>query len=292
MQAYRKSFNGDPMFPFDIVYKTVKLPDKELPNHLHDHYELVYIHSGTGIFFIDNCLYQKGAGDLFIIPGNTIHHSLPDLEDPIISTAVFFAPTLISGHSLDESYSPLQCFEFARRKKQYKLGLAGALRSLVETVLAQIAEELANKEAGYREAVRLTTGQLLLQLNRHLLTNGSLAHEGSPIGPSWILQALKKIDEHPEREIHLSDLAREACVSTSHFSRVFRQFTTMHVTDYVNAKRVIKAKERLAYSDDNVNDIAEKCGYETPAHFYRVFKSVTGETPGQYRTRCRSVSIK
>ena len=129
----------------------------------------------------------------------------------------------------------------------------------------------------------MATGQLLLQINRHLLTDGITQHESPQIGPSWIL-----FDEHPEQEIHLTDLAREACVSPSHFSRVFRQLTSLNVIGYINAKRIIKAKELLVSSDENVNVIAEKCGFETPAHFYRVFKSLTGETPGQYRTRCRS----
>lgn len=116
MQPYRKSFAGDPLFPFEIVYKTIKYPDNELPDHLHDHYELVYVHSGQGIFFIDNCWYQKSAGDLFVIPGNTIHHSLPDLEDPIVSSAIFFAPSLIAGPLLGDGYFPLQCYEIARKK--------------------------------------------------------------------------------------------------------------------------------------------------------------------------------
>ena len=56
-------------------------------------------------------------------------------------------------------------------------------------------------------------------------------------------------------------------MSPSHFSRVFRQLTSLNVIGYVNTKRIIKAKELLLFSDENVNVIAEKCGYETPAHF-------------------------
>ena len=151
MRPYRKSFAGDPLFPFEIVYKTIKYPDNELPNHLHDHYELVYVHSGQGIFSL-TIAGTKSAGDLFVIPGNTIHHSLPDLEDPIVSSAIFFAPTLIAGPSLGDGYFPLQCYEIAR-KKQFKIGLAGSLRIAAEMAIKQIADEFANQETGYREAV-------------------------------------------------------------------------------------------------------------------------------------------
>ena len=206
---YRKSFAGDPLFPFEIVYKTIKYPDNELPNHLHDHYELVYVHSGQGIFSL-TIAGTKSAGDLFVIPGNTIHHSLPDLEDPIVSSAIFFAPTLIAGPSLGDGYFPLQCYEIAR-KSSSRLDWRDHCELPPKW---QSSKSRTSSRTRKRDTVKpsLTIGQLLLQINRHLLTDEITQHESPRIGPSWILRALKRIDEHPEREIHLTDLARKpAC---------------------------------------------------------------------------------
>uniref|UniRef100_UPI00406BEBE4 helix-turn-helix domain-containing protein n=1 Tax=Paenibacillus sp. FSL R7-0345 TaxID=2954535 RepID=UPI00406BEBE4 len=57
----------------------------------------------------------------------------------------------------------------------------------------------------------------------------------------------------------------------------------MNVTQYVNAKRIIRAKELLIRSDHKIADISEQCGYETPTHFYLMFKALTGITPHKYR---------
>ena len=38
---------------------------------MHDLYEVVYVHKEKGMFFIDDALYEKEQGDLFLIPGNT-----------------------------------------------------------------------------------------------------------------------------------------------------------------------------------------------------------------------------
>jgi AraC-like DNA-binding protein len=57
----------------------------------------------------------------------------------------------------------------------------------------------------------------------------------------------------------------------------------MNVTDYVNAKRISLAKERLLESDDSVSLIAERCGFESLPHFHRIFKKITGQTPGAYK---------
>ncbi|KZV06887.1 hypothetical protein F511_45633 [Dorcoceras hygrometricum] len=256
----------------------------ELPDHLHDRYELVYIHQGEGIFFIDQTWYEKKPGDLFVIPGNTIHHSLPRDDNPIVSSALFFAPALLSMKSADHSYNSLLCFEYARRKRSYRIELPESLKAITEHTLLQIQQELTERKSGYQEAVKLISCQYLLQINRY--TESIRVQKDLPaasVGPYWMKEILHQIDEHPEQEASLSRLAERANVSAAHFSRVFRQLTTMNVTQYVNAKRIIRAKELLLMTDDSILEISERCGYETPTHFYRVFKALTGITPNKYR---------
>lgn len=59
MTPLRKPFQGDPLFPMEMVYRTKKSPQLELPHHLHDLYELVYVYQGKGTFFIENKLMEK-----------------------------------------------------------------------------------------------------------------------------------------------------------------------------------------------------------------------------------------
>lgn len=286
MKPFRKPFSGDPLFPLELTYQSEKKQTNELPDHLHDHYELVFIHRGKGVFFIDHTWYEKKRGDLFLIPGNTIHHALPNHEDPILSSALFFSPALLAMEPVDDGYHNLMGFDLARKHHSYRIEQPEPLIAYTEWALEQMHRELTARQTGYREAVKLTACQLLLQMNRHLQSERSRSAMREPgFGPSWMMEALRQIDEHPEGPISLARLAEQANVSAPHFSRVFRQLTTLNVTQYVNAKRIIRAKELLGTSDRNILDIAELCGYETPTHFYRVFKSLTGQTPNQYRRR-------
>ncbi|MNZ85768.1 HTH-type transcriptional activator Btr [compost metagenome] len=94
---------------------------------------------------------------------------------------------------------------------------------------------------------------------------------------------LHYIDEHPDKPLGLSELARLASLTPAHFSRVFKKLTGLNVTDYVNAKRIMRAKELLLESDDNIAEIAERCGFESLPHFHRMFKKLTGMTPAHYK---------
>ncbi|WP_438351507.1 helix-turn-helix domain-containing protein [Paenibacillus sp. FA6] len=149
--------------------------------------------------------------------------------------------------------------------------------------MEQISQEMIRCNIGYREAVRLIACQLLLHINRLILTSTRSQTEESRIGPSWMMEALREINEHPERQFGLVKLAEQANISPPHFSRVFRQWTTMNVTNYINAKRIIRAKEMLLQSEEIISVIADQCGFDTPTHFYRIFKNVTGVTPNAYR---------
>jgi AraC-like DNA-binding protein len=284
MKPIRKSFNNQSLFPFELVYRAVKKQNNELPEHFHDHYELVYIHEGKGTFFIDHMWYEKRKGDFFLIPGNTIHHSLPDDEEPIVSSAIFFAPYLINALPTEAGYSSLACFDYVKQRKQYKLELSETTKETIESTLSSMDKEWSKRPVGYQSAIWLELCQLLLKLNRLTNTNATTLKQtnSSHFCPSWMLSALRTIDQHPEQELSLEHLAKQACVSTSHFSRVFRQLTTMNVTNYVNAKRIVKAKQLLLETDMNVDSIAEQCGFQTATHFYRVFKQITGVTPRHY----------
>ncbi|MGN7455426.1 AraC family transcriptional regulator [Paenibacillus pasadenensis] len=286
MQPFRKPFQLDPVFPFELVLQGVRRYETELPDHLHDLYELVYVHDGQGTFFIDGSLYEKKAGDLFLIPGNTVHRAFPSSGDPIVSTALFFAPSLVHAESLDDGHHPLRCFERARKSKQHKAELTQPARLAVEAAIEAIAGELQTAAAGYRHAVKLHLQQLLLALSRLPMHEEAPRSDLLP-GPKWVHDALRTIDRDPIRCGGLKELASAACVSAPHFSRVFKQMTGMNVTDYVGAKRLVAAKERLLATDDNVEAIANDCGFLGLPHFYQAFKKLTGMTPRGYRLQSR-----
>ena len=96
---------------------------------------------------------------------------------------------------------------------------------------------------------------------------------------------LDYVAEHYAGEVSLEQLARQAGLSTSHFSRLFKQTIGQSPYQFVMAYRVEQAKKMLQDPDRPMIDIALSCGFSDQAHFARTFKQSTGETPGQFRKR-------
>ncbi|MFS0727119.1 AraC family transcriptional regulator [Paenibacillus sp. 1P07SE] len=286
MTSVRKTLPYEEGFPLALVYRDTKSPQTELPDHLHDWYELVYVYSGEGTFLIDQSLYTMSEGDLFLIPGGTIHHARPDEQQPVTSTALFLLPLVLPSPSGETEALPLACFAYARQYKQYRLQLPSRVREAISSLMEDIHTELEDREAGYRQAVRLSCMRLLLAVYRLQHSRApAVAGQSQTAGPQWMRESLLHIDIHPEEDLGLSRLARLASVTPAHYSRVFKQLTGMTVSSYVTAKRMQRAAELLLHTDHPVKSIAELCGVDSMSYFHRMFRQHNGTTPLAFKRR-------
>ncbi|SFJ86337.1 AraC-like ligand binding domain-containing protein [Paenibacillus sp. UNC496MF] len=283
MDPMRKQFAADAALPVELVLRHTKNLQAELPDHLHDWLEIIYVHGGGGSFFINHTFYEMQAGDLYLIPGNTIHKTMPHSDEPLTSSVVFFSGQYVQASSIGmDGYSFLQCFVSARAKRSYRLELLPEERARLEEMFDEMQKELAAREPGYKQAILLQLQTLLLRLNRKI-TPGAANAPSNGSRPGWLQNALNEIDGRLGEEIGLASLASRASVSPSYFSRMFKQHTGMNVTEYVIAKRIMHAKELLADTDRTVAEIAAACGFESLPHFYRIFKKIAGDTPAHYK---------
>lgn len=91
------------------------------------------------------------------------------------------------------------------------------------------------------------------------------------------------IDNNMDGDLSLTNLAQIVHLNPSYLSRLYKQLTGVKLTDYINQVKIKKAKDLLKRSDVKIFEIASKLGYDTPAHFTRFFKKMTGITPQEYR---------
>jgi transcriptional regulator GlxA family with amidase domain len=83
----------------------------------------------------------------------------------------------------------------------------------------------------------------------------------------------------------VEEMVRRSGLAERTFKRRFTQATGFAPIDYVQRLRIEDAKRRLERTDVSADEISWQVGYEDPAFFRRLFKRVTGLTPGAYRKR-------
>ena len=101
--------------------------------------------------------------------------------------------------------------------------------------------------------------------------------------------ALSYIEENLTEEIDFKEIAKRACCSEYHFTRMFSFLAGVTLSEYIRRRRLTLAAFELRDSDIKVIDAAVKYGYNSPDAFTRAFQSLHGITPSEARTSGQSL---
>lgn len=100
---------------------------------------------------------------------------------------------------------------------------------------------------------------------------------------SYVRRAMDYIESHLCEDIRVADIAGIVGIAPAHLQRVFKQAVGMTIVEYTNQLRIEQSKRLLLYTDDSVLDIALASGFNSRQHFFRVFNTIEGISPQQYR---------
>lgn len=100
---------------------------------------------------------------------------------------------------------------------------------------------------------------------------------------SWLLRIKQRLDDSFRENLSLSELAKDAGVHPVHVAREFRCAFSITVGEYVRRRRIDAAMADMQDSDRPIASIALQAGFSSQAHFTKVFRQISGKTPGEYR---------
>ncbi|CAH1202091.1 Protein-glutamate methylesterase/protein-glutamine glutaminase [Paenibacillus allorhizoplanae] len=83
--------------------------------------------------------------------------------------------------------------------------------------------------------------------------------------------------------ITLTSISEEVGLSSSYFSRLFREETGESFNDYVTRMRIEKAMELLQTTQLKVYEVAERVGIPSYRYFSQLFRNWTGVAPNEYK---------
>ncbi|NEU64196.1 AraC family transcriptional regulator [Paenibacillus sp. ALJ109b] len=94
-------------------------------------------------------------------------------------------------------------------------------------------------------------------------------------------EGLSYIEENLMDSVDMKEVARIACCSEYHFTRMFSFLSGITLSEYIRRRRLTLAALELSRNDSKVIDVALKFGYTSPDSFARAFQSLHGVTPSE-----------
>lgn len=266
---------------FMVDFSKREGPFEMQTNHFHTSYEVYYLISGERYYFINERTYHLQKGDLVFIGKNELHKTgetgVNRHERILINfTDSLFLPFRDSQEEL----------LFAPFKRKFRLlRLKEKERPFVEGLLEQMIKETKERESGFELYATTLLQQLLLYAERRM--DGAPQEELEPVSPAEqkMFEIAEFMNGHFAEQVKLTDLAKQFYISEYYLSRTFKKVTGFSYVEYVNMLRIREARRLLEETDWKVTDIAASAGFDSIAHFGRLFKSMTGMSPLAFRRK-------
>ncbi|AEF81914.1 response regulator [Leadbettera azotonutricia] len=121
---------------------------------------------------------------------------------------------------------------------------------------------------------------LLSSIMQLSLTVSEIRDQGKNI---LVDQAILYIQANYQKEISLGSIAKEINISPYYLSKLFRKHTGKSCTELITDERVEAAK-KLLLQNRSSKEACYQVGFNSQNYFAKIFKKLTGMTPGEYRT--------
>lgn len=118
-----------------------------------------------------------------------------------------------------------------------------------------------------------------------LLSRCRLEHNNQYEPPAMLHRITSYIRRNYTSPLSLRTLAREFGVSESYVARLFRQYLSTTVSQYVNRLKLDYSAELLKNSNMNVNEISDYLGFSDCYYFSKLFKKQFLDSPIIYRKK-------
>lgn len=156
---------------------------------------------------------------------------------------------------------------------------SGAATSFLDVVLYLIEMYCG------REAAILTAKILLIEMGRYTQLPYTIFSTQKMHDDQQILRAQHFIEDNAHTELSIESLANRAGMSVRNFDRRFRNAVGEAPSTYLQKLRIEKAKRLLQSSNDTIEEIMLKVGYEDVRSFRRLFHAFTDLSPKAYRRK-------
>lgn len=151
------------------------------------------------------------------------------------------------------------------------------------------ARLLPNSFRSYEQLMHMDSLRAVTEWMRQLTGDlkAFLQREGEKGYPQVVGRVLDWIAAHYREGASLQEASQYVGLNPSYLSTLLKKYTGKSYTELLTDYRVEQAKQLLLMTNDKVYTVGQKVGYEDKYYFNRVFKRITGMSPGEFKNQNR-----
>jgi AraC-like DNA-binding protein len=247
-----------------------------LKKHKQIVYEITYINSGKGKFFINEKPYDVKKGDIIINkPGDT-HEGEADAIEPFR----FFYLGFLFSEAKEEEQELLLNIKSIFDKLKHPVTIE---KTGIEDTFTKAYKEFICGDSYSRHLIKIYLSEILITTCRNLQESRSSTSIQYEIKEKLLDRVINYIDMNFEKNIRVEDMAAELGYSSSYISHIFSKRMGISIKSYYDNKRLERAVKLLKESCLSVSEIADKLNFKSLYSFSRAIKDKYGAAPSNLR---------
>lgn len=254
--------------------------------HVHDCYELVYYHSGSGTVLYDEYNKQNVSRSIRASKLNSSDdflkerilylnksHSETEKRDTFTANTYYIFPAELPHSEIHETTPSLTAIGFTTTDHEFKRVKYSDDFSTVHALLTRMRSEYVKKHYHFIEVIRHLLSIILIETERKDISN-----KEDPLE-----YAKNYIKQYYRTDIDLNNLSSVCGYCPDYFRMIFRQKYGIPPKQYILNNRLHFAKSQLSNTSLSIEEISSNCGFASYKQFSDFFKKKTGTSPTLYR---------
>ena len=179
--------------------------------------------------------------------------------------------------------------QLRQAKNTFIVTVAEASRAAIRGGM-DVEDALTSSDAYIRQCEMMIDIHEITRLNYDMVmyyTRQVQRIRGGNYASDLVRNVANYVQHHLSEPITTGRIADHLFLSRQHLSRRFTREAGIPLAAFVRNEKIEEGKRLLRYTDRSVSAIAVYLGFSSQGHFSRVFREITGMTPGEYREKKR-----
>lgn len=248
----------------------------------HPFFELVYVSSGKLFIKSDDYTGELEKGKIIIHRPNEIHSlSCLNKETP---TVIILGFTCNQSDLIRFSKAPFSLSQEDIKKLAEIIKEGRNVFAPPYNVPIYDMKKRPNPIYGSEQMLKLLLEYFLIGILREQNRIYSLEEKEVPDKLS-IAEIVNYLDSNYKEKITIDELSFIFRTNRSTLCKEFKNTMGKTIVEYINDKKLVKAKEKMKDRSKTLTSIAEELNFESIHYFTRFFKKLTGLSPKEYRNK-------
>lgn len=253
-----------------VKVSNFKVPMKQICFRIHWHERMEFILVRKGEMYIDsgNTIRKLHAGELAIFPPKMPHRgrtldSVVDYDVIMFDIRSFYNDTELCKTYLPTIYDGRAIFTTVTSEPN--------TIDCFNEICQNAKNDFLDTTANIYRFIFLLFKHSLVELRERTVQENS------------VMSIIEYIEENYNQNITTATISEEFGYTSTHLCYKFRKAIGLSPMKYLNIYRLEKAYKLLKNGEQNISEIAFRCGFSDANYFTRCFKDHFGKAPSQFR---------